>query len=157
MQTLTLSIPNKYDHVGLISRCVAMLVGDKLGEDTGILESAMGEALNNVIEHSYPNDTQDTVDVKLHFEQDKIVLQIQDHGRGMDPIDFRQAPAELDFDSTDVQALPEGGMGLCIIKMVADDVDYVRDGRINRLTMKFSENSPIRRQVRKSGNRVAAP
>ena len=139
MQALKLSIPNSYDHVGLITRCVMMLVGDKLGEDTGVFETAMGEALNNVIEHSYPAGTRDTVDVELRFYQSSMVFQIEDRGRGMDPVAFSQVPAKLDFDSTDIQALPEGGMGLCIIKMVADEVDYVRDDGINRLTMKFSD------------------
>ncbi len=139
MQALKLSIPNKFDHVALITRCVMMLVGDKLGEDTGVFETAMGEALNNVIEHSYPEGTRDTVDVELRFDEQSMVLQIEDRGRGMDPVAFHEVPAKLDFDSTDIQALPEGGMGLCIIKMVADEVDYVRDSGVNRLTMKFRE------------------
>jgi serine/threonine-protein kinase RsbW len=39
----------------------------------------------------------------------------------------------FDFEPTDTGALPEGGMGLALIKAAFDEVDYASDGRENWL------------------------
>jgi len=77
--------------------------------------SALGEAFNNIAIHSYANRPPGDVVVEISWTRDEIVMQITDDGQSFDP-----EQVEL----PDLDALPEGGMGLFIIRSFMDEVDY---------------------------------
>ncbi len=77
--------------------------------------SALGEAFNNIAIHSYAGRPAGDVVVEISWTRDEIVMQISDDGRSFDP--------EL-VELPDLDALPEGGMGLFIIRSFMDEVEY---------------------------------
>ncbi|MEP7121670.1 MAG: ATP-binding protein [Byssovorax sp.] len=77
--------------------------------------SALGEAFNNIAIHSYAGRPPGDVTVEISWTRDEIVMQITDEGLSFDP--------EL-VELPDLDALPEGGMGLFIIRSFMDEVDY---------------------------------
>lgn len=77
--------------------------------------SAVGEAFNNIAIHSYAGRPPGEVVVEISWTRDEIVMQISDDGQSFDP-----EQVEL----PDLDALPEGGMGLFIIRSFMDEVDY---------------------------------
>ncbi len=77
--------------------------------------SALGEAFNNIAIHSYANLPPGDVVIEISWTRDEIVMQITDEGHSFDP-----EQVEL----PDLDALPEGGMGLFIIRSFMDEVDY---------------------------------
>jgi serine/threonine-protein kinase RsbW len=77
--------------------------------------SALGEAFNNIAIHSYADRPAGDVIVEISWTRDEIVMQITDEGHSFDP-----EQVEL----PDLDALPEGGMGLFIIRSFMDEVDY---------------------------------
>ena len=77
--------------------------------------SALGEAFNNVVLHSYAGRPAGEVVVEINWTRNEIVMQITDDGLSFDP-----EQVEL----PDLDALPEGGMGLFIIRSFMDEVDY---------------------------------
>jgi serine/threonine-protein kinase RsbW len=77
--------------------------------------SALGEAFNNIAIHSYAGRPPGDVSVEITWSRDEIVMQITDDGASFDP-DEVELP--------DLDALPEGGMGLFIIRSFMDEVDY---------------------------------
>jgi serine/threonine-protein kinase RsbW len=77
--------------------------------------SALGEAFNNIAIHSYAGRPPGEVIVEISWTRDEIVMQITDEGQSFDP----EQVALPDLD-----ALPEGGMGLFIIRSFMDEVDY---------------------------------
>lgn len=77
--------------------------------------SALGEAFNNIAIHSYAGRPPGEVVVEISWSRDEIVMQITDDGASFDP-DVVELP--------DLDALPEGGMGLFIIRSFMDEVDY---------------------------------
>jgi serine/threonine-protein kinase RsbW len=77
--------------------------------------SALGEAFNNIAIHSYAGRPPGDVIVEISWTRDEIVMQITDEGASFDP-----EQVEL----PDLDALPEGGMGLFIIRSFMDEVDY---------------------------------
>lgn len=134
MRSVTFSIPSDYSHVALVTRCIVTLASHITGQESGVFETAIGEALNNVIEHSYGDLAEERIRVELAFDADSARIVIEDTGRGMDPELFANSPD--DFDTPDaIDALPEGGMGITIIKLACDAVSYRRENGVNRLTM----------------------
>jgi serine/threonine-protein kinase RsbW len=77
--------------------------------------SALGEAFNNIAIHGYPDGPPGEVVVEIGWTHDEIVMKITDTGLSFDP-----EQVEL----PDLDALPEGGMGLFIIRSFMDAVDY---------------------------------
>jgi anti-sigma regulatory factor (Ser/Thr protein kinase) len=134
MRTVTFTIPSDFSHVALVTRCVIALAGHVTGTQSGVFETAVGEALNNVIEHSYGADTDEEISVELSFDADSLRIIIEDGGTGMDPTLLQDAPAEFASPPAH-EALPEGGFGLTIIKQACDEVTYEQDDGLNRLTM----------------------
>jgi serine/threonine-protein kinase RsbW len=93
--------------------------------------SAFGEAFNNIAIHGYPVDPAGDVEIEIEPSREAIEIQIKDFGVSYD---FRDVP------DPDLDALPESGLGIFIIKSFVDAISY-RPGRPNvlSLTKKFPQ------------------
>lgn len=102
------------------------------------IEISIVEAVTNAIRHSYLLEPDQEVCVSLSCKECRVELEVADHGIPMNPAQvelLRHGSPVLDFDETDVTALPEGGMGLEIIHRSMDEVDYVSSEGQNRFRM----------------------
>ena len=135
---IELRVTATFDYRDLVTR--AMATGCKVAmtdrEDDGALAavtelshamvSVVGEALNNVVEHAYDGRGGGEVTIRIVTTGDVLEVQMTDHGR---PFEFDDAP------DPDLASLPESGMGIYIIRELADEVTYV-PGPPNVLTMR---------------------
>jgi serine/threonine-protein kinase RsbW len=88
--------------------------------------SAFGEAFNNAAIHSYRGTSKPgDVEIEVDATADRITIRLIDFGRSFDPA---AVPAP------DLEALPESGLGLFIIRSFMDEVDY-QPGKPNVLSM----------------------
>jgi len=77
--------------------------------------SAVSEIFNNIAIHGYRGEGSGDVTLELRIRGDCLVILISDEGSAFDP---SQVPLpELD-------ALPEGGMGIHIARACMDELDY---------------------------------
>jgi serine/threonine-protein kinase RsbW len=77
--------------------------------------SAVSEIFNNVAIHGYGGEGSGDVTLEMRIRGDRLVILISDQGSAFDP---SQVPLpELD-------ALPEGGMGIHIARACMDELDY---------------------------------
>lgn len=88
--------------------------------------SAFVEAFNNAVIHAYDGEATGSVEVEMEVHPSHLSVRILDAGRTFVP---EQVP------EPDLDALPEGGLGLFIIRNFMDRVDYRRQGDKNVLTM----------------------
>lgn len=134
---LSLQIDSDLGSVELLARAVRALCSDKLDEETlNDVELSVVEAINNVIKHGYNGEKGSPVDVKVSIKADRVVLDIFDRAPPMLASLFDSGtPADFDFDPEKLADLPEGGMGLALIKMTMDEVQYSSEGGVNRLTL----------------------
>ncbi len=79
------------------------------------LELIVYEACSNVIRHAYAPLQQGKLELKLWFENHKIVMQIVDFGPGFSP---------HDIPDPDLNNPQSGGLGLYIIKNIVDHLEY---------------------------------
>lgn len=88
--------------------------------------SAVGEAFNNIALHAYRDEAPGPVEIDVALDRrGRLSVELRDYGRSFDP--RKTVPPDLD-------ALPESGMGLFIMKGLMDEVNY-RPGRPNVLTL----------------------
>jgi serine/threonine-protein kinase RsbW len=89
--------------------------------------TAVGEAFNNVVLHSYEGQDEGIVEIEIQTRPDHIRIELRDWGASFDP----EAVPSPDFDS-----LPESGLGIFIIKSLMK-IDYT-PGRPNVLSLSKS-------------------
>jgi serine/threonine-protein kinase RsbW len=78
--------------------------------------------------HAYDSPKDGLVRLRIGLGERALELQIVDQGRGFD---ITRVPAPLPGEPQ------EGGYGVFLMKRVADELRYVRDGRENVLIMRF--------------------
>ncbi len=137
VSSISLSIDSDLDKVSLLSRAVRALCEDFLSVDElDAVELSLVEAINNVIKHGYQGEKGKDVQVAVGLQTEQIVIDVIDHAPPMAPGVLEQ-PADdpFNFDEADLAQIPEGGMGLALIRMNMDEVEYVSSESENRLRM----------------------
>ena len=94
-------------------------------EFTDQVVSAVGEAYNNIVLHGYAGREPDSIHLQLEIYPGWMRVTIKDMGTSYDPF---QAP------SPDLDALPESGLGIFIMRSFVDEVSYTA-GPPNILTL----------------------
>src|SRR5947199_4177209 len=122
-----LTIPARAEYITL---CRLALTGiarvrslsDELLAD---LKLALTEAASNSVRHAYGEDRPGVVEISYELLPDRLVIEVTDEGGGFDPGEAKGAPEELS----------EGGLGIAIIRAIADEVEIGRrpDGKGSRL------------------------
>ena len=90
------------------------------------LKLALTEAASNSVRHAYAADEPaGLVEISYELRPDRLVIEVTDEGEGFDPAEPDGPPEELS----------EGGLGIAIIRAIADKVEIGRqpDGKGSRL------------------------
>jgi serine/threonine-protein kinase RsbW len=110
-----LTIPARAEYITL---CRLALTGiarvralsDELLAD---LKLALTEAASNSVRHAYAGENVGVVEISYELLPDRLVIEVTDDGEGFDPTADRGGPDELS----------EGGLGIAIIRAIADEVE----------------------------------
>jgi serine/threonine-protein kinase RsbW len=127
---IRLRVPATLRYRDLAVRAVAAackLVGDGRRDrsfDDQVV-SAFGESFNNVTLHAYDGLAQGDVEIQIDVSYEGITVRLLDHGNPFDPAGVPEP---------DLDALPESGLGLYIMKQFMDEVSY-QAGKPNVLHM----------------------
>jgi serine/threonine-protein kinase RsbW len=123
-----LTIPARPEYITLCRLALTGLarlrpISDELVAD---LKLALTEAASNSVRHAY-GDGKGVVEVAYELYGDRLVIEVNDEGEGFDPAD--------DSDLGDLENLTEGGLGIAIIRAIADEFALSRGphGRGSRL------------------------
>jgi serine/threonine-protein kinase RsbW len=88
---------------------------------------AVGELCANSIEHAYEGRGGEPINVSVHGYDDRVVIEVEDFGRAFEPGRY----VEPDLD-----AVPDHGLGLYLVRRIADSVSVdVRRERGSRWTL----------------------
>ena len=95
---------------------------------------AAEEALVNVFNHAYPVDT-GNVEVQVNAASGRaLVLKIRDTGTAFNPLSLPEPDLKADVTQRKV-----GGLGVFLIRRIADEAQYRKEKNGNTLTLKFSD------------------
>jgi serine/threonine-protein kinase RsbW len=112
---VVLEVPARPEFL-LLARLAVTSVGRTAGaseETIADLKLAVTEAVANTVKHAYPADRPGRVTVELTATAGRLEIAVSDEGRGLGDTDVATDPAHV----------AESGMGLSIIRAIADEVD----------------------------------
>lgn len=108
-------------------------------DDSGRIELVVAEAVNNIVEHAYPDGTPDgPIQLDWSIAEKSVSFSITDQGLGMP--DGKAPEGRPQSVRVDIMDLPEGGFGWFLIRDQAHNVDYRRTAWENRLSFAIALN-----------------
>jgi serine/threonine-protein kinase RsbW len=126
--TVHLTIPARAEYITLCRLALTGIarVRDFSDEVLADLKLALTEAASNSVRHAYAGDDHaGVVEISYELLPDRLVIEVTDEGEGFEPAAAHDSPEELS----------EGGLGIAIIRAIADDVQIGTqpDGKGSRL------------------------
>ena len=116
-RTVRLTIPAKPEYITLSRLALTGLsrVRPLADETLADLKLALTEACSNSVRHAY-GDTGGHVEISFELREDRLVVEVADDGAGFEP-------GNAGRDGEDGDGLTEGGLGIAIIRAVADELE----------------------------------
>lgn len=111
-----LTIPAKAEYITLGRLALTAIARVRpLSEETlSDLKLDLTEACTNSVRHAYREGRAGTVEILYQIEPDRLVVEVADDGQGFEP---------ADLGGRGNGDLSEGGLGIAIIRAVADEVE----------------------------------
>ena len=133
VRVVRLRIPAKPEYIALARLALTGLAQTREldSETIGDLKLALTEAVSNSVRHAYGTPGEGQVDVRYELRGDRISVEVLDDGAGFDP---HEAPT---FDGDE---LSEGGLGIAIIRTIADGVEIDSRPGVRGSRLRFVKN-----------------
>src|ERR687897_1214561 len=115
-RVVRLTIPAKAEYISLSRLALAGLSRVRAFSDETLadLKLALTEACSNSVRHAY-EDGEGHVDISFELLEDRLIVEVADDGPGFEP-------GEIAGNGGD-EELSEGGLGIAIIRSIADEVE----------------------------------
>ena len=110
-------------------------------DETDALELAVCEAANNSIKHAYEGRADGVVRLTLSADDTGLIICVYDQGKPL--ADRNKLTKDLALAQS-LEDLPEGGMGLYLIRTAADSVGYKAGVPENVLVIRKAYSHPRR-------------
>ena len=115
-RSVRLTIPAKPEYITLGRLALTAIAGVRPVSDETLydLKLALTEACTNSVRHAYENGREGSVEIVYELQPDRLVIEVGDEGAGFEP---------LEGGNGHEGELEEGGLGIEIIRALADDVE----------------------------------
>ena len=115
-RVVRLTIPAKPEYITLSRLALSGLtrVRPLTDETLADLKLALTEACSNSVRHAYGDDD-GHVAISFELRDDRLIVEVSDDGTGFEPETAGAAGDEVE--------LSEGGLGIAIIRSIADEVE----------------------------------
>jgi serine/threonine-protein kinase RsbW len=138
MDYVEMKIPAKPEYVGVI-RLTISGIASTMGytyEEIEDIKIAVSEACTNAVQHAYPDGEAGEVIVGFGIYEDKLETMVADSGKSFN---FLQKKSELGpyTESSTVDQLSEGGLGLYLIETLMDEVRVLNTSGVTVFMVKY--------------------
>lgn len=123
--SIRLTIPAKPEYISLCRLALSGLARVRPFREEALadLKLAITEAASNSVRHAYDGG-HGTVEIVYQVRPDRLVIEVSDSGEGFEP------PGALEDEAGE---LTEGGLGIAIIRSIADEFEITSDEQGSRL------------------------
>lgn len=130
--SLTIEVPNSRDAIaGASAEAEAWLELHQASlKTTNLVLLAIEELVINCIDYGYDDSDEHTIVIDLSIDEQDLKMTVIDDGRPFDPL----TALTPDF-SLEVQQRPVGGLGIHLLRQLADHVAYERRDGTNQITL----------------------
>jgi serine/threonine-protein kinase RsbW len=138
MDYVEMKIPAKPEYVGVI-RLTISGIASTMGytyEQIEDIKIAVSEACTNAVQHAYPEEEGGEVIVGFGIYEDKLETMVADSGQSFN---FLKTKNELGpyTESSTVDQLSEGGLGLYLIETLMDEVRVLNRSGVTVFMVKY--------------------
>ncbi|MGB7299663.1 MAG: ATP-binding protein [Burkholderiaceae bacterium] len=102
-------------------------------DQADMLDLGLTEAVTNIVRHGY-NGQDGNITIDVGLDNQRLFIEVIDQGsRIPEEVLARDPDAAFDFDPDDLESIPEGGMGIGLIKKTFDAMRYVVADGVNTM------------------------
>ncbi|MCC2545728.1 ATP-binding protein [Hymenobacter sp. BT175] len=129
MKQVKIQIPSLVENIRVVESFIDNSKDTFQIEDDiyGNIMVAVTEAVNNAVRHGNKFDKDKNVYLSLYVEKDRIRFEVEDEGQGFDYTDLLDPTAPENLENP-------GGRGIFLIRHLADEVEFTKEGRNVQLT-----------------------
>jgi anti-sigma regulatory factor (Ser/Thr protein kinase) len=91
------------------------------------------EVFTNILRYAYADAGAHEVRFAASLTGTHVVLEFEDDGRAFDPLSAKPPDLRLPPEER-----PIGGLGIHLVRKIADELEYEREGALNRLTVRIA-------------------
>ncbi|MEG0963236.1 MAG: ATP-binding protein [Lachnospiraceae bacterium] len=119
-------------------------------KERNLIQVLCEELLINIIRYAYDETGDMTVEVAVDKETSMIYLCFIDGGKAFNPLEKEKPDI-----TADIMERPIGGMGIFMVREIADTIVYERLGNLNKLTVSVSyeDGDNLQTKTGKSANK----
>jgi anti-sigma regulatory factor (Ser/Thr protein kinase) len=111
--------------------CKNLAMTDQLAKD---LDVCANEAVTNIMFYAYKDHDSHQISMRLELKEQKLILTIQDDGIAFDPFNSK---AMLSKSYDKIGDLNIGGLGIKLIRSLANEYSYYRSNNRNIISLVF--------------------
>jgi serine/threonine-protein kinase RsbW len=114
-RSVRLTIPARPEYISLGRLALSAIAGVRPVSDETLhdLKLALTEACTNSVRHAYADGREGEVEIVYELRSDRLAVEVGDEGQGFQPSEAPSSGPDLE----------EGGLGIAIIRAVADEVE----------------------------------
>lgn len=90
----------------------------------------LDDVLSNVISYAYPEGGRHDIEVRIEYRDGRLIATVTDDGIAFDPLSRPAPDTSLSLEDRQV-----GGLGIHVVRQMADDISYRRRSDKNELTL----------------------
>lgn len=130
LDRLRLSIENRKDELVRLREAISAFARQQALPPAvvQVVELVLEEMITNVIKHAFEDSGPHTIDVEVAVAGGKVIVRIEDDGRPFDPLALPPPDTAIPIEER-----PIGGLGIHLVRNVAQTMTYQRAGGKNRL------------------------
>ncbi|MBN2746398.1 MAG: ATP-binding protein [Bacteroidales bacterium] len=128
----TYLLKNRIVELGNLENIISNLVDcSNLNEKKSYqLNLILEELISNTIFYGYPENSEDSIELKIIQENEFLIIEIVDGGIAFNPLEAEEKEDNLD-------ELKVGGLGIKLVKKLCHKMDYQRINNRNHLKIHF--------------------
>jgi anti-sigma regulatory factor (Ser/Thr protein kinase) len=130
--SITLHVRSAIEAIGpATERAEAWLAEQRVSSDAAYLARlAIEELVTNCIKYGYDDSSDHTIDIVFAVGDGALRIEVIDDGHAFNPLEV--PPPDLSLAMED---RPIGGLGIHLLRALADEITYERRDRTNRLML----------------------
>jgi len=131
--TVSFELKNRVSELETLSKRV-----EAFGREFGLSDKcvfqinlALDELFTNAVSYGFSDDDTYRIEFILSLEGDTVIVRMEDRGKAFDPACIETPDMGKTVETCDI-----GGLGLHITRQMVDDMQYVRSGGKNIITLR---------------------
>ena len=131
-EPLRLVIKNSFEEIARASETVTQwLEARKIAPAASYLANlAIEELVTNCIKYGYEDKSEHDIEINLSVADAQMALMVSDDGHAFNPLEAPEPDINLPIEER-----PVGGLGLHLLRKLADKIEYERHQGHNRVTI----------------------